>query len=111
MSQLTKLIQQYERENPGTKAKLDLGYGHYRWYDQFVLWQANEIEKLASRPTCGKEQRKFLDEIEKGSLHKSDYDSEIQKIYPNWKKIDVGEHTEIWSEDFESDLQKVINGE
>ena len=85
MNEPNKLIEQYERENPGTKAKLDLGYGHYRWYDQFVLW-------LASRPTCGVEQRKFLDEVERLVYSSDDRFFILQKL-------------------FKADLQKVIQGE
>ena len=57
MNELNKLIQQYETENPGKKAK-----------PQYMTsYDADFVEFLASRPTCGVEQRKFLDEIrEKG---------------------------------------------
>jgi hypothetical protein len=60
MNQLDKVIKQFETET-GELAKPN----YMTSYDEkFVLW-------LASRPICGKEQRLFLDEIEKGywSIH------------------------------------------
>lgn len=57
MNQLNKLIEQYETENPDRKAG-SFNIGVFFGTPDFILW-------LASRPTCGKEQRKFLDEIEK----------------------------------------------
>jgi len=69
MNNLENLIMEYEKENPGKKA-FARNYNKYgneqppTYNNEFVKWQANEIEKLASRPTCGKEQRLFLDEIE-----------------------------------------------
>jgi hypothetical protein len=54
--ELTKLIEQYERET-GKKAKVGIN-GFEIFTTKFVLW-------LASRPTCGLEQRRFLDELEK----------------------------------------------
>lgn len=100
MNELNKLIEQYERENPGKKAK-------YQWQDAnnedqddwsygFVLW-------LACRPTCGKEQRLFLDEVEKFS-----YDSGDKIIY---KTEHFGDISIIFQDDFTADLQKVIKGE
>ena len=52
MNQLTKLIEQYEKKNPGKKARKS---GKWSFALDFTIWQANEIEKLASRPTCGEE--------------------------------------------------------
>ena len=75
MNELNKLVQQYERET-GKKAKISLGLDFYQWSDGFVEWlvesfmnsfqhMGSQIKSSESRPTCGKEQRKFLDEVEK----------------------------------------------
>jgi len=101
MNQLNKLIQQYEAENPGKKAKTEYTFGRVTikvYTDEFVLW-------LASRPTCGKEQRLFLDEVEKF----------------NYRKVNIGTTDEcitsddcgviIWQSKFIADLQKVTKGE
>lgn len=101
MNQLNKLIEQYERENPGESAKYTvtgLMYEEYReWTSGFVLW-------LASRPTCGVEQRKFLDVIEKDGVIE---DGNLgQTMY-------IGETSmsEISSNDFNPiSLEKVIKG-
>lgn len=65
MDHLVKLIEQYERENPGQRAIRATGLTTHEIELRFALWLANQIENLASRPTCGKEQRLFLDEVEK----------------------------------------------
>ena len=75
MTPLDKLIQQYERESPGKKARMNIVGDGSIWYDGFVEWlvetytnsfkhMESQIKSLESRPTCGKEQRKFLDEVE-----------------------------------------------
>ena len=87
MNQLTKLIQQYEAENPGKKAKTEYTFGRVTikvYTDEFVLC-------LASRSTCGKEQRKFLDEVEL-VIYRSD-DTFV-----------------VLNQRFKTDLQKVIKG-
>lgn len=47
MNQLTKLIEQYERENPGQKAKYIVTGLMYEqseeWATDFVLWLASKI--------------------------------------------------------------------
>ncbi len=78
--ELTKLIEQYERENPGEKAFS----GEFGWREKFVLW-------LASRPTCGVEARKFLNEVEELNAN------QVERLY------------EVVC--FASDLSKVIKGE
>jgi hypothetical protein len=87
--ELTKLIEQYERENPGEKAFS----GEFGWREKFVLW-------LASRPTCGVEQRNFLDEVEK----KGKYNFKV-------KVIEISAYSELDQDDFTADLSKVIKGE
>ena len=91
MNELNKLIQQYETENPGKKAK-----------PQYMTsYDADFVEFLASRPTCGKEQRLFLDEVEKFQLSPS---SVIQKENVHLRDfVDLCNYTR-------SDLQKVIKG-
>ena len=90
MSKLDKLIQQYKQENPGEPTFS----GECGWRDEFVEW-------LASRPTCGQEQRKFLDEIEKKHV--------------DWYNVSeafvVKSDTQFHQCDFTADLQKVIKGE
>lgn len=91
MNQLNKLIEQYERENPGKKAYSNLNNNTRLYHDEFVEW-------LASRPTCGKEQRKFLDEVEKLNIKEGIvFDDDASSI--------------LYASDFEADLQKVIKGE
>lgn len=62
-----------------------------------------------SRPTCGVEQRKFLDEVEKGGekyLNKNNLIS--YPIVPSGECIDWG----LWQKEMKRiDLQKVIKGE
>jgi len=91
VEKLTILIDQYEKMT-GYKAMTNRGY--YR--PHFVLW-------LASRPTCGVEQRKFLDEVEKKFEMPNTDDKTIQHKF--------GESL-IDGYDFEDicDLQKVIKG-
>ena len=100
MDQLTKLIEQYEKENPGFKAKYEFNELEH-WRDLFIKWLANEIEKLALRPTCGVEQRIFLDEVEKLKLD-PDGDLEINQ----GRRIFYIKQTS-----FKSNLSKVNNGE
>lgn len=69
---------------------------------------AKEREKnklqLASRPTCGKEQRKFLDEVEKLKY-------EVILGCDGLAKELGDDQPIIYGSDFDSDLQKVIKGE
>ena len=75
MNELNKLIQQYETENPGKKAKPQ----YMTSYDaEFAEW-------LASRPTCGVEQRKFLDEIRE----KFYYNKEEQGLTNQGNEYDI----------------------
>jgi len=98
MNQLNKLIEQYERENPGKKARKDIGHLITIYEDDFVLW-------LATRPTCGKEQRLFLDEVEKKGILGS-VGGIIIKSKSDYKDPIVIEQSE-----FNADLSKVIKGE
>jgi|JI10StandDraft_1071094.scaffolds.fasta_scaffold1643484_1 hypothetical protein len=97
MDQLNKLIKQYERENPGQKAKdsyycLSTDKDIEFYTDDFVLW-------LASRPTCGQEQRLFLDEVEK------------MEYMGNGLVKDSTYYLAVIEDQFEADLSKVIKGE
>ncbi len=100
---MDKLIEQYEKENPELKARKS---GKWAFTLDFTIWQANEIKKLSSRPTCGEEQRNFLDEIEKTYKFK-DMGMGVLIKKKNWRH-DV---TEIMQKDFAADLSKVIRGE
>ena len=111
MNQLTKLIEQYESQT-GKKAKVsiyDINGVWIKWEfsNDFVLW-------LASRPTCGEEQRKFLDEIEKMSEYippRKTYDRmEISASIIGSDDKDPYCY-ELWQCDFTADLSKVIRGE
>ncbi len=89
MNQLTKLIEQYEKENPEKYPIFIDDYGNESFSPDFVAL----LVRLASRPTCGEEQRKFLDEVEKyGHLLKR-----TQKIG--------------FAPNEEYDIEKVIKGE
>ena len=59
-------------------------------------------EVLESHPTCGKEQRKFLNEIESKGLYDL-FNSGYAINFPNGSFLD--------EDDFKSDLKKVIKGE
>jgi len=106
MNQLTKLIEQYEEATGRPAFEGDIN-GNCDFYKNFVKW-------LASRPTCGEEQRKFLDGIEKMSEYippRKTYDRmEISASI-------IGSHEkdpycyELWQCDFTADLSKVIRGE
>ncbi|CAE14754.1 unnamed protein product [Leptospira phage LE1] len=99
MNQLNKLIQQYEADNPGKRAEIWEGPCFYGYTKEFMEWQ------LASRPTCGEEQRKFLDEVEKFNYRKVNIGTTDECITSN----DCG--VIIWQSKFIADLQKVIQGE
>ncbi len=97
LTKLTKLIEQYERENPWKFAK-NTAFLFPKWNDEFVLW-------LASRPTCGVEQRKFLDEVEKLEYDETFGTEVLRKKELTTQPIIFGcEFPRI-------DLQKVIKGE
>ena len=97
MNQLNKLIEQYETENPGKKAK-----------PQYMTsYDADFVEFLASRPTCGVEQRKFLDEVEnRFNVLKYMADDSFAGIGYSMSA------TKLMKEDLQDiDLQKVLEGE
>ena len=71
---LDKLIEQYESETTGNA--IARKYDDNLYSDDFVLW-------LANRPTCGLEQRKFLDEIElygSTKIHRLQYQCDLSKV-------------------------------
>jgi hypothetical protein len=99
--ELNKLIEQFgkSKNSPSLSFSFMSMIGHLNeeggsiWIDfvEFIL---------ASRPTCGVEQRKFLDEVEKGKLLSN---------YRGDGVIDI-KHTTIEQRDFEARLEKVIKG-
>ena len=99
MNQLNKLIQQYERENPGETAYVNPPM-NLDFSSKFTRW-------LASRPTCGKEQRKFLDEVEnRFNVLKYMADDSFAGIGYSMSA------TKLMKEDLQDiDLQKVLKGE
>ena len=102
MNELNKLIQQYETENPGKKAK-----------PQYMTsYDADFVEFLASRPTCGKEQRKFLDVLGlKGKFSKTNYavtvgeDDDSLILGSDFYLLDVARNQKDYV-----DFEKVIKG-
>ena len=110
MNQLNKLIEQYETENPGKKAvytddppRGGLPIDYYE--EDFALW-------LASRPTCGVEQRKFLDEVENSGI--IDQYANVKDDGCDQFNIIIGGETTIHDLDFYpaiKDIKKVIKGE
>ena len=96
MNELNKLIQQYETENPDKKAAYRFQNMNH-WGGDFVLW-------LASRPTCGVEQRLFLDEIEKLKY-------EVVLGCDGLAKELGDDQPIIYGSDFSANLSKVIKGE
>lgn len=92
---LDKLKEQYERET-GNEFPVNFNMQlEYDWYQEFVEW-------LANRPTCGVEQRKFLDEIERDwSLGQSDVMGTMLEY----------SECQIYQSYMESDLSKVVKGE
>lgn len=88
LAKLEKIILEYTRET-GKKAKTAYSFGSTYpdlFSKDFVLW-------LASRPTCGVEQRKFLDEVEQ------------------LKALTNEEVSLVSFDDFNADLDKVFEGE
>ncbi|TGN08585.1 hypothetical protein [Leptospira bandrabouensis] len=70
MNQLNKLIEQYH----GDKVMLSLVLEEILQSKSPKLMIVSDwIKQLASRPTCGVEQRKFLDEVEKIQLRSTSY--------------------------------------
>ena len=92
MNQLNKLIEQYETENPGKKAK-----------PQYMTsYDADFVEFFASRPTCGKEQRLFLDEIRE----KFYYNKEEQGLTNQGNEYDI-----LYQDTFtKCNLQELMEG-
>lgn len=87
---LKELERQYEIET-----------GKNAYHDHFNQWGTGFVKWLASRPTCGEEQRKFLDEVEK-----------LQFIKRNAHKKDMDRNCVLFSADFENiELEKVIKGD
>ena len=110
MNELNKLIEQYEKEN-----KLKLAKDSYYclsadkdiefYTNDFVLW-------LASRPTCGVEQRKFLDVLGlKGKFSKTNYavtvgeDDDSLILGSDFYLLDVARNQKDYV-----DFEKVIKG-
>jgi len=105
MNELNKLIQQYETENPDKKAAYRFQNMNH-WGGDFVLW-------LASRPTCGVEQRKFLDVLGlKGKFSKTNYavtvgeDDDSLILGSDFYLLDVARNQKDYV-----DLEKVIKRE
>lgn len=98
------LINQYKKETGKSAYKSETSDGYtFDYIDtKFAKWMATQIKVLASRRTCGIEQRLFLDEIEK--LRYSDKYNHAFDIEGN------EDYGLIIQEDFEADLQKVVEG-
>lgn len=99
MNQLNKLIEHIFLEEI-----LYRGSENAVWKSDQDKFVARLSSALASRPTCGKEQRLFLDEVEK----EGEYVDDGRRF---GKGIDIGKISAIYQFDTKADLQKVIKGE
>jgi hypothetical protein len=98
LNELTKLIEEAFYDT----VSADPHTGNLCGKEAFIE-RVNEI--LATRPTCGQEQRKFLDEVE-NKYKFQDIGMGVLVKKKNWRH-DI---TEIMQKDFDSDLSKVIKG-
>lgn len=97
MNQLNKLIEQFAKEEDLPAFMIHALIREVE--DEKGTWLNKLLEFLAPRPTCGKEQRKFLDEVERATIDGDevfDPDGDIILFTCDWKFLD---------------LQKVIKGE
>ena len=107
MNELNKLIEKWCGEE-GTPAFMihalikEVEDEKGTWLNKLLLW-------LASRPTCGEEQRKFLDEVEKFTLTRN----QTRPVELNLFKTSMKPQRMSYLHQFHftADLQKVINGE
>jgi hypothetical protein len=101
MNELNKLIEQFAKEEDTPAFMIHALIREVE--DEKGTWLNKLLDWLASRPTCGVEQRKFLDEVENDEY----YIDERNNI--RHKKTGLVAH----GVDFEGicDLQKVIKGE
>lgn len=107
MNELNKLIEQWgESKNSPWAASSFKSMVAYEYENGGSPWLDFIEFMLASRPTCGKEQRKFLDEVEKGSYVGSP-SMDLNAIEIPLKKGMQFIHQSA----FTADLQKVIKGE
>lgn len=92
MNELNKLIEQWAKENdyPEESAVREFHQNirHLQEFNGDGDWMLTIVEWLASRPTCGKEQRLFLDQLE-----------------------DMGVIDDKVFAEYKIDIDKVINGE
>lgn len=95
MNQLNKLIEQYPGDKHWVKVAIKNLTGSVWEFDKELV---KFLEFLATRPTCGVEQRKFLDEIEKLEL-----DDDGDLLYG------ILGHT-IFQSQFKANLTEVQNG-
>jgi hypothetical protein len=102
MNELTKLIE--EAFNDTVSA--DPHTGNLCGKTDF-LNAVNEI--LASRPTCGQEQRKFLDEVEKKYIYEPSTRFGDPAMIRH-KNLDY-DRPIFYQDDWNADLEKVIRGE
>ena len=89
MNQLTKLIEQWCSDDQDSAR----GFIELFNYDkkQAKSW-TRFVEFLATRPTCGEEQRKFLDEVENFRIEDGlgiFCDSEIVYLSKNFNHLDI----------------------
>lgn len=101
MNELNKLIEQFAKEEDTPAFMIHALIREVE--DEKGTWLNKLLDWLATRPTCGVEQRKFLDEVENDEY----YIDERNNI--RHKKTGLVAH----GVDFEGicDLQKVIKGE
>jgi hypothetical protein len=85
---------------------LDILYGYEKTPELNFISFIEQLRKIMP-PTCGKEQRKFLNEVESNGK----IDSEGYLVFPSYEPYYDSPGTQLDQSDFESDLSKVIKGE
>lgn len=102
MNELNKLIEQFAKEEDTPAFMIHALIREVE--DEKGTWLNKLLDWLATRPTCGKEQRLFLDEVEKKGILGS-VGGIIIKSKSDYKDPIVIEQSE-----FNADLSKVIKG-
>lgn len=101
MNELNKLIEQFAKEEDTPAFMIHALIREVE--DEKGTWLNKLLDWLASRPTCGVEQRKFLDEVEKLKY-------EVVLGCDGLAKELGDDQPIIYGSDFTVNLQKVIKG-
>ncbi|ATN95017.1 hypothetical protein [Leptospira phage LE4] len=100
MNQLNKLIQQFAKEEDTPAFMIHALIREVE--DEKGTWLNKLLEFLASRPTCGVEQRKFLDEVERFII--------VDDLSGQAIARKESESPVMFQVHYIADLQKVIKG-